>query len=144
MAQINPYLVFNGNCEAAFLLYKSVFGKDFSQISRFSDMPNDANTKMSENEANKIMHVSLPISEGFNLMGSDTNSDSALVQFGDNVSISINAESRAEASHLFHGLSEGGVVKMDLQDTFWGAFFGMFTDRFGVHWMINFDKPSLV
>jgi len=85
------------------------------------------------------MHVSLPIG-GTVLMGSDSNSQSGDVQFGENVSISINTESRDEADRIFNGLSEGGTVKMPMTDTFWGAYFGMFSDKFGIHWMINFDE----
>jgi PhnB protein len=140
MAQVNPYLVFNGDCEAAFLLYKSVFGGEFPYIGRFGEMPPaDGQLELPENEKNRIMHVSLPIG-GTILMGSDSNSHSGDVRFGENVSISINTESREEADRIFNGLSADGVVKMPMTDTFWGAYFGMFSDKFGIHWMINFDE----
>lgn len=140
MAQINPYLIFNGDCEAAFNLYKSVFGGEFPYMGRFGDMPPaEGQPELPEEEKNRIMHVSLPIGETI-LMGSDSNSRAGTVTMGENVSISINAESRAEADRLFNGLSVDGVVKMPMQDTFWGAYFGMFVDQFGVHWMINFDE----
>lgn len=140
MAQINPYLIFNGDCEAAFNLYKSVFGGEFPYMGRFGDMPPaEGQPELPEEEKNRIMHVSLPIGETI-LMGSDSNSHAGIVTMGENVSISINAESRAEADRLFNGLSVDGVVKMPMQDTFWGAYFGMFVDQFGVHWMINFDE----
>ena len=140
MAQINPYLIFNGDCEAAFLFYKSVFGGEFPFIGKFSDMPPaEGQEPLSEQDKNRVMHVSLPIGETI-LYGSDSNTQSGDVKMGENVSISINAESRAEADKIFIGLSENGVIKMPLTDTFWGAYFGMFIDKFGIHWMINFDE----
>ncbi|SFB28004.1 PhnB protein [Flavobacterium swingsii] len=141
MATVNPYLIFNGNCEEAFLFYKSVFGGEFPYIGKFSDMPADENTpKLSEADANRVMHVSLPIGKETILMGSDSNSQSGDVQFGHNISISINAESTAEADKLFNGLSAGGSITMAMNKTFWGAYFGMFTDKFGIDWMVNFDE----
>ena len=141
MASINPYLVFNGNCEEAFLFYKSVFGNEFSYIGKFNEMPpSDDQPKLSDEDGNKIMHVTLPISEGFVLMGSDSNSQSSDVVFGNNFSISINTGSREETENLFNGLSSEGKITMPLQDTFWGAYFGMFTDKFGINWMVNFDE----
>ena len=140
MAQINPYLIFNGDCEAAFLFYKSVFGGEFPFMGKFSDMPPaEGQEPLSEQDKNRVMHVSLPIGETI-LYGSDSNTQSGDVKMGENVSISINAESRAEADIIFIGLSENGVIKMPLTDTFWGAYFGMLIDKFGIHWMINFDE----
>lgn len=140
MAAVNPYLIFNGDCEAAFLLYKSVFGGEFPYIGRFGEMPPaEGQPELPENEKNRIMHVSLPIGETI-LMGSDTNSQAGDVKMGQNVSISINAENRAEADRLFNGLSVEGIIKMPMTDTFWGAYFGMFVDKFGIHWMVNFDE----
>lgn len=104
MATINPYLIFNGNCEEAFLFYQSVFGGEFPYVGKFKDMPSGENTPpLSEEDANKIMHIRLPMSNGTELMGSDSNSVSGAVVFGGNVSLSINAESRKEADHLFNG-----------------------------------------
>ena len=143
MAQINPYITFNGNCEAAFNHYKSVFGNEFSYIGRFNEMPSDEKSvSLSTEEGNKIMHVSLPISAETVLFGSDS-SDAfdQVTMVGNNISISINATSIEEADHLFKGLSEGGIVKMPMEKTFWGAYFGMFADQFGINWMINFDEP---
>ena len=141
MASINPYLIFNGNCEEAFLFYQSVFGGEFPYIGRFNDMPPaDGNPVLSEEDGNRIMHVTLPISDGYVLMGSDSNSASGEVTFGENVSLSINAKSKEEADKLFNGLSAGGSVTMPMNQTFWGAYFGMFTDKFGIHWMVNFDE----
>jgi PhnB protein len=141
MATVNPYLIFNGNCEEAFLFYKSVFGGEFPYIGKFGDMPADENTpKLSESDANRVMHVTLPIGKETLLMGSDSNTASGDVKFGHNISISINTDSIAEADKLFNGLSAGGHVSMPMNKTFWGAYFGMFTDKFGIDWMVNFDE----
>ncbi len=140
MAQVNPYLIFNGDCEAAFLLYKSVFGGEFPFMGKFGDMPPaEGQPELLEEEKNRVMHVTLPIGNTI-LMGSDTNSLAGEVKMGENVSISINVDSREEADSIFTGLTDGGVVKMPMTDTFWGAYFGMLIDKFGIHWMINFDE----
>ena len=144
MTTVNVYLNFDGQCEEAFSFYKSVFGGEFSYIGRFNEMPQDENIKLSEADGNKIMHVSLPISAETNLFGSDTVGawSPKLVQ-GNNYSISINASSKEEADRLFNGLSAGGQVTMPLENTFWGAYFGMFVDKYGINWMVNFDEnPS--
>ena len=141
MTTINPYLIFNGNCEEAFLFYKSVFGGEFPYMGKFKDMPpSEDSSPLADGDGEKIMHVSLPISGGTVLMGSDSNASSGVVKMGDNVSLSINTDSREEADRLFNGLSSGGTVKMPMEKTFWGAYFGMFIDKFGIHWMINFDE----
>lgn len=143
MAEVNTYLIFNGNCEDAFLFYKSVFGGEFAYIGKFGEMPpsEDPNCPPpSEDEANRIMHVSLPISKETILMGSDSTSQSGDVLFGTNFSVSINTDSKEEADKLFNGLSADGTIIMAMEKTFWGAYFGMFTDKFGVNWMVNFDE----
>ncbi len=143
MATVNVYLTFNGNCEAAFNFYKSVFGGEFPYIGRFGEMPSEDGKQISEEEKNKIMHVSLPISEETMLMGSDTGGEWASnFKEGNNFSLSLNANSREEAEKLFHALSEGGQITMPLADTFWGAYFGMWTDKFGINWMVNYDDPA--
>lgn len=141
MASINPYLIFNGQCEEAFNFYKSIFGGEFPYIGRFGEMPSDDPNcpPLSEVDKNRIMHVSLPIENGFLLYGSDSVSTEE-VTIGNNFSISINANSRNEADKIFNGLSNGGTIKMPMQNTFWGAYFGMFVDKFGIHWMMNFDE----
>ena len=143
MAQVNAYLTFNGNCEEVFNFYKSVFGGEFPYIGRFGDMPPADGKDVPEADKNKIMHVTLPISQETVLMGSDTGGEWAS-QFnaGNNISLSINTDSREEADRLFSGLSEGGVVTMPLAETFWGAYFGMWTDKFGINWMVNYDDPA--
>ncbi len=143
MATVNPYLVFNGICEEAFLFYKSVFGGEFQYIGRFGEMPpsDDPNCPPTlAEEANRIMHVSLPIGKETILMGSDSTSQSGDVIIGTNISVSINTDSKEEADRLFNGLSTDGNVVMPMTSTFWGAYFGMFSDRFGIHWMVNFDE----
>ena len=145
MAAINPYLLFNGNCEEAFLFYQSVFGGEFPYVGKFGEMPAGAEGEgsISEEDKNRIMHMSLPIGKDSILMGSDSNSASGPVTFGGNISISINTESKQEADKLFDGLSAGGNPFMPMNQTFWGAYFGMFVDKFGIHWMVNYDElPS--
>lgn len=144
MAIVNIYLTFDGQCEEAFAFYQSVFGGDFPYLGRFKDMPQDYNpVSLSDEDLNKIMHVTLPISEETCLMGSDIVGDAANnFTKGNNFSISINAASISEADTLFAKLSKGGVVSMPMEKTFWGAYFGMFTDKFGINWMINHDEVN--
>jgi PhnB protein len=138
MAQVNPYLTFNGNCEEAFHFYKSVFGGEFAFMGRFKDMPSEQ--PMPDDVGNLVMHVSLPISKETVLMGSDAHEAFCpSVQMGTNFAISINGESEDEAKSIFDKLSAGGTVTMPLEKTFWGALFGMFTDKFGISWMVNYD-----
>lgn len=142
MASVNPYLTFNGNCEEAFTFYQSVFGGSFPYLGKFKDMPPmEGCPSISEADGNKIMHVSLPISKETILMGSDTSEafGNATIS-GNNFSISINTDSREEADKLFAGLSADGQVTMPMNTTFWGAYFGMFTDKFGIQWMVNHDE----
>lgn len=142
MATTNTYLNFNGNCEEAFTFYKSVFGGDFNYIGRFNEMPPQEGNTMSEEDGNKIMHVSLPIGTSI-LMGSDTGGEwaSSYVQ-GNNFSISITANSKEEADQLFGGLAESGNVTMALAKTFWGDYFGMLVDKFGINWMMSFNENA--
>lgn len=140
MATTNTYLNFNGNCEEAFNFYKSVFGGEFTYIGRFGEMPPSDDFKVPDSDKNKIMHVSLPIGSSI-LMGSDTVGDWApTFVAGNNFSISITADTKSEADTLFGALSAGGQVTMPLENTFWGDYFGMFTDKFGVNWMISFNE----
>lgn len=137
---ISPYLTFAGNCEEAFNFYKSVFGGNFPYVGRFKEMPPIPGKEVPEGEGEKIMHISLPISKETVLMGSDSSEAFGhATVMGNNFSISINAESEAKAKQLFNGLSQGGTITMPLDKTFWGALFGMFTDKFGIQWMVNFD-----
>lgn len=137
---IQPYLTFNGCCEEAFNFYKSVFGGDFAYISRFSDMPPQKGVSFPESFANKIMHVSLPISGQFMLFGSDAGGGCGPeIIVGNNISLSLQIETKEEADKIFSALSKGGTITMPLEVTFWNAYFGMFTDKFGINWMINVD-----
>lgn len=138
MAAINPYLNFNGNAEQAFTHYKSVFGGEFAMVMRFKDAK-DAPTH-DDSESEKLMHIALPINQNSVLMGSDVPSHYPPVTFGTNFAISVSAGSEAEADKFFAGLSEGGKILMPLEKTFWGAYFGMCMDQFGVSWMVSFDQ----
>lgn len=135
----NPYLTFNGNCEEAFNFYKSVFGGDFAHLARFNEMPPEV--PVPEDKKNEIMHVALPISTETVLMGSDfmENPYSNALIAGNNFSISVNVESEAEANRIFEALSAGGKIMMPLEKAFWNAYFGMFTDKFGINWMVNYS-----
>ena len=138
MTTVNIYLTFDGTCEEAFNFYKSVIGGEFSYLGRFSDMPPQEGVDLTPEMASRIMHVSLPVSQETMLMGSDTGGEWApKLQYGNNFSISVNTDSKEEADRLFNGLSAGGTVTMPLANTFWGDYFGMFTDKFGINWMIS-------
>lgn len=142
MATANVYLNFNGNCEEVFNFYKSVFGNDFTYLGRYKDMPpQEGMPPVSEGMGEKIMHVSLPLAEGSMLMGSDVGGGwtPELVQ-GNNFTISLTATSKAEADKLFAGLSDGGNVIMPMADTFWGDYYGMWTDKYGINWMVSFNE----
>jgi PhnB protein len=140
MAQINPYLNFKGNCEEAFNFYKSVFGGDFPYVGRYKDMPPSEGQDVSEIDGEKIMHMSLPISKETVLMGSDVGGEWAKhIMDGNNIQLSVNTDTEEEANRVFNGLAEGGRVNMPLEKTFWGALFGMLTDKFGINWMVNYD-----
>ena len=139
MAQLNPYIHFNGNAEEAFTFYKSVFGGAFNRIARFSDFSNPEHP-FPEHELNKIAHISLPIGGESYLMGSDVPEMLGTVNEQENRSkISVTAASKEEADKLFNGLSEGGAVEMPITDSPWGAYFGMFRDKYGIEWMVSFE-----
>jgi PhnB protein len=138
MAQINPYINFNGNAEEAFTFYKSVFGGEFAKIMRFKDF-SSPEFPVSENEANKIMHIALPIGKNI-LMANDVPEFMGLTNENEHRSkISISAESKEEADKLFTGLSVGGTIEMPITDSPWGSYFGMFRDKFGIEWMVDYD-----
>ncbi len=138
MVAINPYLNFLGNTEEAFNFYKSVFGGEFITLQRFKDVPGTEN--LSPAESNKIMHVSLPIGKGYILMATDAlESMGHKLSIGNNINLSINVDSEKEADDVFNKLSAGGKIEMPLEKTFWGAYFGMFEDKFGIKWMVNYD-----
>ncbi len=138
MAQINPHINFNGNAEEAFTFYKSVFGGEFAKIIRFKDLVSPEFPGV-ETEANLIMHIALPIGKN-TLMANDVPEIMGRVNENENRSkISISAESKEEADKLFNGLSEGGKIEMPLADSPWGSYFGMFRDKYGIEWMVEFD-----
>ncbi len=140
MKIVNPYLNFSGNTEEAFNFYKSVFGGEFTMLMRFKDVPDQ---KIPDDVKSQIMHVALPLGKNNILMGTDApeSMDFALTS-GNNVHISIHAESREEADKLFNGLSAGGNVQMPMADMFWGDYYGSFADKFGIQWMVSFTNPK--
>lgn len=141
MAQIHPYINFNGNCEVAFAFYKSVFGGEFNGVNRFNEMPPEQSLPPEYGE--KIMHMSLPIGNGALLMGSD-----AVEGFGDphlvgnNMQIYVGADSKEQADQVFNGLAANGKITMPIGMTFWGSYFGALVDQFGIGWMVSFDEPQ--
>jgi PhnB protein len=138
MALINPHINFNGNAEEAFNFYKSVFGGEFAKIMRFKDL-SSPEYPIAEKEANKIMHIALPIGKNI-LMANDVPESMGRVNENENRSkISISAESKEEANKLFSGLSAGGNIEVPIGDSPWGSYFAMFRDKFGIEWMIDFD-----
>src|SRR5262245_31627069 len=146
MTNINPYLNFDGNAEEALTFYKSVFGGEFSGgVMRWGEMPgcDEGETKLTDADKGKVMHMALPISDGNVIMASDTlKSFGPPLRIGNNMTIALGPESRAEADRLFAGLSAGGNVQMPLADAFWGGYFGSFEDKFGVNWLINVDTSK--
>jgi PhnB protein len=138
MAQINPHINFNGNAEEAFTFYRSVFGGEFVKIIRFKDFAS-AEFKVAEKEENKIMHIALSIGKTDMLMGNDVPEIMGKTNENENRSkIVITAESREEADKLFNGLSAGGNIEMPIADSPWGSYFGMFRDKYGIEWMVDF------
>ena len=139
MPSINPYIHFNGNAEEAFMFYQSVFGGNFARIVRFKDLSFEGAPDF-EKEAEKIMHISLPIGKHTVLMGSDTPEQLGKHNEMETRSkISISAETKEEADHIFNGLSAGGQIEMPIQDSPWGSYFGMFRDKFCIEWMIELE-----
>lgn len=144
MTTVNVYLNFNGNCEEAFEFYKLVFGGEIPYVSRFKEMPvHEGMPSLAEEMKNRIMHISLPISKETVLMGSDTGGEwAASFTHGNNFSISINTDSQQEADRLFTALAAGGKITMPMKFTFWGDYFGMLTDQFGINWMVSFKTNT--
>ncbi len=142
MAQINPNINFNGNAEEAFTFYKSVFGGEFAKIMRFKDI-SSPEFPVTENDANKIMHIALPIGKNI-LMANDVPESMGQTNENENRSkISISAESKEEADKLFNGLSVGGQIEAPIGDSPWGTYFGMFRDKYGIEWMVDFDPKYI-
>lgn len=141
MSRTSTYLNFPRNTEEVFLFYRSVFGGDFGNngISRFGDIPpSDHMPPIAEADKNLVMHVELPILGGHVLMGTDAPESMGFqVMMGNNISINLEPDTRAETQKLFEALSAGGKITMPLQDMFWGAYFGSCTDQFGIQWSFN-------
>ncbi|MGQ8335016.1 VOC family protein [Sunxiuqinia sp. A32] len=144
MATVNIYLTFNGNCREAFNFYQSVFGGEFPYVGTYGEMPpQEGMPPLPEDQKDRIMHISLPISKETSLMGSDTGGEwAANYKEGNNFSISVNAESKEEADRIFGALAKGGEVSMPMDKTFWGSYFGMLTDPFGINWMVSFELSN--
>jgi PhnB protein len=142
MASANPYLNFPGNCLEAFEFYKSVLGGEFRSLNTFSDMPSDATSEQAHEPAPEgIMHISLPIGESI-LMGSDVPPGMGTVTPGNACYVCLSPDSPEEAKRVFDGLSEGGEVEMPFDRQFWGDYFGSFTDKYGIRWMVDVGDPE--
>lgn len=141
MARVSTYLNFKRNTEEVFNFYKSVFGGEFSRggIARFKDIPpTEGAPQLAEEDKNLVMHIELPILGGHLLMGTDAPESMGFkVIPGNNVYINLEPDTKEETKRLFDALSDGGTVEMELQDMFWGAYYGSCTDKFGVRWMFN-------
>jgi len=144
MARINPHINFNGNAEEAFNFYKSVFGGEFTNITRFRDIASPE-FPVSEKEADKIMNIALRIYKSHVLMGNDVPEIMGRTNENENRSkIMISTESREEAENIFNGLSAGGQIEMPMEENPWGSYFGMFRDKYGVEWMVDYDPKYTV
>lgn len=138
MTTVNTYLYFNGNCEEAFNFYKAVFNSEFKYIGRYKDVPQTDREIFSEQD-NQIMHVSLPISSETTLMGSDNTELFKQAVSTNNFSLAISTDKKEEADRLFQNLSVDGKVKLPMNETFWGSYYGIVTDKFGINWKISFE-----
>lgn len=137
MIQINPYLNFPGSCLEAFEFYRSIFGGEFTYLSRFKDMPENSGMPVAEEDREKILHVSLPIGKNI-LMGSDVASNQEPpAKYGNHIQMTLSIPDQEEGRRVFEALSEGGQVFMPLQQTFWSPLFGMLIDRYGIPWMVD-------
>lgn len=141
MAVVNVYLYFNGNCEAAFEFYRTVFQKEFKFIGRYRNVPEAARHHFPNCEDEHIMHIGLPISNETILMGADimdaTRQEQNAAQF---FSLYVSTESKEEADRIFDSLSHEGVIKLPISDQFWGSYYGICMDQFGINWKISFAK----
>jgi len=137
MKAVNITLVFDGQTEAAFTFYRSIFGGEFTNLQRMKDIPGDHQLPAEESE--KILHMSFQAGD-FILMGMDMPKGRMELNPGNNFMITVHASSEEETTKFFNGLAEGGSVMMPLANQFWGAFFGMVTDKFGIQWMLSYTK----
>jgi PhnB protein len=143
MATVNVYLNFDGTCEAAFNLYKSVFDGEFTYLGRFGEIPSP-DRPIPDAVKNQIMHMALPISGETMLMGSDSPESFGVPKLvpGNNYSIMVSVSSPEEAEKIYKGLSAGGKIIMPLEKTFWADLYGMWTDKFGINWMVDYTAPK--
>lgn len=146
MASVNTYLNFPRNTEDAFNFYKTVFGTEFKEpgIMRFGDIPpSDDMPPIPDEDRNLVMHIALPIFNGHIIMGTDAPESMGFkLKMGNNVYISLHPDTRKETDELFRKLSTGGIVEQELQEMFWGDYYGSCSDKFGVHWMFNCDEKK--
>lgn len=143
MARVSTYLNFSDKTEEAFNFYQSIFGGEFEGgINRFGDMPpQEGMPPLSDSDKNLVLHMQLKILGGHVLMGSDAPASMGFtVNAGNNVHINLEPDTKEEADRLFNALSEGGQITMPIEDMFWGAYFGSCTDKFGIHWMVNYEN----
>lgn len=135
MANIQPYLIFNGNCEEAVKFYCSVFGGEIQFSTRYKDMPKDSGMDLPANWSEKILHLNFLI-RGEQLMASDSHPGSEM-KSGNNIQLCVNYDKKTSMDDAFNKLAQGGKITMPLSNTFWGARFGMMVDRYGNSWMFN-------
>lgn len=141
MTTINPWINFNGNAEEAFTFYKSVFGGEFTKLSRMKDLASPE-FPVAEKEENKLLHIALPIGTNV-LRGNDIPESMGRVNENENRSkIAVSVDSKEEADRVFNGLSAGGTVEMPIADSPWGSYFAMFRDKFGIEWTVEFDQKN--
>lgn len=136
---LNTYLTYDGNAREAFDFYKSVFGGDYTAFMTYADGPEDM--QVADEHKGKVMHVSLPIGASVLMASDHVPGFGPPLTTGNNFSISIEGKSKEHCDEIFAKLSEGGEVKMPMDETFWGAYFGCWVDKFGINWMINYELP---
>jgi PhnB protein len=137
MKAVNITLLFDGEADAALNFYKSIFGGEFENFQRMKDLPTPM--EMSEKEANKVLHATLPVGNS-KIMAMDAPTGRMVLNKGNNFMVTVDTSSEEETTHFFNGLAEGGLITMPLENQFWGAFFGMVTDKFGIQWMLSYVK----
>ncbi len=140
MTRINPYLTFNGNTKEVFDFYKSIFGGEFAEMMRYGDVPSSNEMPIADGDKDKIMHIALPIGSNVLMGGDAIKTNGQKLTEADNFSIAVSPDSREEADRIFGGLADGGTVEMPLADAFWGDYFGMLRDRFGIQWMVSYNE----
>ena len=144
MTTVNIYLYFKGNCEEAFSFYKSVFKREFQYKGRYKDVPEAARQYFPHCTDEQIMHIALPISKETILMGADMiNKNDTKTEYANHFSLYLNTDSKKEADRLFNALSAGGEIKMPMAEQFWGSYYGICMDKFGINWKISFSSDTI-